>query len=162
MLKFAINLNEPVVIRYPRGGEGDYKFEKHEPIEKGKAEISEEGKDITIVAIGKMVDRAMKVSEILKEKNIEAEVINVRFLKPIDEKTIVSSISKTKNVITIEDNSVEGGLGTVVSELIVKNNLQNIKMKKLGYPDEFVKHASTGEIEKLYGLDAEAIAKSCI
>ncbi len=162
MLEFAINLNEPVVIRYPRGGEGDYKFEKHEPIEKGKAEIIEEGKDITIVAIGKMVDRAMKVSEILKEKNIEAEVINARFLKPIDEKTIVSSISKTKNVITIEDNSVEGGLGTVVSELIVKNNLQNIKMKKLGYPDEFVKHASTGEIEKLYGLDAEAIAKSCI
>ena len=159
MLEFATKLNEPVAIRYPRGGEGTYKFEKHEPIVKGKAELLKEGKDITIIAIGKMVDRAMEVSKILEENNIEAEVINARFLKPIDEETIIKSITKTRNVITIEDNIIEGGLGTVVSELIIKDNLTDIKMKKFGYPDEFIKHATPSEIEKKYGLDAETIAK---
>lgn len=162
MLEFATKLNEPIVIRYPRGGEGDYKFEKHEPIVKGKAEVLKEGADITIIGIGKMVDRAINVSKVLKENNIDAEVINARFLKPIDEETIIKSINKTKNVITIEDNIIEGGLGTVVSELILKNNLQNIKMKKFGYPDEFVKHATPDEIEEKYGLDVKAISDYCI
>lgn len=162
MLEFATKLNEPVAIRYPRGGEGTYKFEKHKPIVKGKAELLKEGKDITIIAIGKMVDRAMEVSKILEENNIEAEVINARFLKPIDEETIIKSITKTRNVITIEDNIIEGGLGTVVSELIIKDNLTDIKMKKFGYPDEFIKHATPSEIEKKYGLDAETIAKYCM
>ncbi len=162
MLEFATKLNEPIVIRYPRGGEGAYKFEKHDPIVKGKAEVLKEGKDITIIAIGKMVDRAMEVSKILEENNIEAEVINARFLKPIDEETIIKSITKTRNVITIEDNIIEGGLGTVVSELIIKDNLTDIKMKKFGYPDEFIKHATPSEIEKKYGLDAETIAKYCM
>lgn len=162
MLEFATKLNEPVAIRYPRGGEGTYKFEKHKPIVKGKAELLKEGKDITIIAIGKMVDRAMEVSKILEENNIEAEVINARFLKPMDEETIIKSITKTRNVITIEDNIIEGGLGTVVSELIIKDNLTDIKMKKFGYPDEFIKHATPSEIEKKYGLDAETIAKYCM
>ena len=162
MLEFACKLNEPIAIRYPRGGEGAYKFEKHEPIVKGKAELLKEGKDITIIAIGKMVNRAMEVSKILEENHIEAEVINARFLKPIDEETIIESIIKTKNVITIEDNIIDGGLGTVVSELIIKNNLNDIKMKKFGYPDEFIKHATPDEIEKKYGLDAKSIAKYCM
>lgn len=162
MLEFACKLNEPIAIRYPRGGEGTYKFEKHEPIVKGKAELLKEGKDITIIAIGKMVNRAMEVTKILEENNIEAEVINARFLKPIDEETIINSIIKTKNVITIEDNIIDGGLGTVVSELIIKNNLNDIKMKKFGYPDEFIKHATPDEIEKKYGLDAKSIAENCM
>lgn len=162
MLEFACKLNEPIAIRYPRGGEGAYKFEKHEPIVKGKAELLKEGKDITIIAIGKMVNRAMEVSQILEENHIEAEVINARFLKPIDEETIIESIIKTKNVITIEDNIIDGGLGTVISELIIKNNLNDIKMKKFGYPDEFIKHATPDEIEKKYGLDAKSIAKYCM
>ena len=162
MLEFAIKLKEPVVIRYPRGGEGKEIFEKHETIQKGKAELIKEGTDITIIGIGKMVDKAIEVSKILKESNIDAEIINARFVKPLDEEAIMESIIKTKNVITIEDNIIEGGLGTVVEEAIIKNNIQNVKIKKFGYPDEFVKHASPDEIEKKYGLDAETIAKYCI
>lgn len=159
MLEFAVNLQKPVVIRYPRGGEGLIKFDKHEKIELGKSEIIKQGKDVTIIAIGKMVSRAYEVQEKLKKDNIEVEVINARFLKPLDDKTIIKSINKTKKVITIEDNILKGGLASSIKELIVENEINEIKIKCFGYPNTFVKHGSTEEIEKLYGLDVENIAK---
>ena len=159
MLEFAVNLNKPVVIRYPRGGEGSIRFEIHEEIEEGKAEIVKKGKDISIIAIGKMVDKAVQVSEKLAEYKIDAEVINIRFLKPLDKNLLIETIKKTKNVITIEDNIKEGGLATVVKELIIDNNLKNVKINSFGYPDEFVKHGSVDEIEKLYGLDVDSIVE---
>ena len=161
MLSFAIELKEPIVIRYPRGGEGKVPFSSHTIIEKGKAEVLQQGEDITIVAIGKMVTKAMEVSAVLKEEKIMAEVINARFLKPFDEETIVASMKKTKQVITIEDNSIEGGLGCCVAELIAKYSLEGITMKKFGYPDKFIQHGSIEQLEKEYGLEVEEIAKCC-
>ncbi len=105
MLEFAVNLNRPVAIRYPKGGEGSIKFSNCDNIKLGKAEIIKEGKDITIIAIGKMVERAVEVSNLLEEKNMQAEIINARFLKPLDNETILNSIKKTKKVITIEDRN---------------------------------------------------------
>ena len=150
MLEFAVKLNKPVVIRYPRGGEEKTKLEKHEELELGKAEILKEGKDITIVAIGKRVAKAMEMAEKLKQNEIDAEVINARFLKPLDKETIKTSIEKTKNVITMEDGTEINGLGTAVEELIVEENLQNIKFKKYAWPDEFIRHGSVEELEKIY------------
>ena len=166
MLEFALTLNAPVAIRYPRGGESDIKFETHKKIELGKAEkvikFDKEIKNkITILAIGKMVARAVEVSKELKKYKINAEVINVRFLKPIDEKYILKSIKETKNVITIEDNIIKGGLGSTISEIITKNNLNGVKLKCFGYPDEFIKHGSVDEIEKIYGLDVQSIVNCC-
>ena len=134
MLKFAVELKKPVIIRYPRGGEdNNIKFEKHEKIELGRAEVLKETQDnnaVTIIAIGKMVARAIKkANQLKKEQGIEAEVINARFLKPLDSTTIIKSIQKTKKVITIEDGTVINGLATAVKELIVDNNLQNVKFK---------------------------------
>jgi 1-deoxy-D-xylulose-5-phosphate synthase len=159
MLEFAIELRKPIVIRYPRGGEADIKFNKHEKIELGKSEILQEGTDVTIIAIGKMVSRAYEVSNELKKENINAEVINVRFLKPLDEKTIVESIKKNKKIVTIEDNILQGGLATSLNELIVRNNIKNVKIKNFGYPNIFVKHGSVKEIEKKYGLDIKNIVE---
>lgn len=110
MLEFSIKLDKPASIRYPRGGEGSIKFDKCEDINLGKAEIIEQGKDITIVAIGKMVERAIEVSRLLKDDGIDAEIINARFLKPFDKETLIKSATKTKRVITIEDGILEGGL----------------------------------------------------
>lgn len=159
MLEFAVNLHKPVVIRYPRGGEGKIKFEKHKKIVNGKAEVLKEGKDVSIIAIGKMVHKACEVEKILKENDIDVEVINARFLKPLDEKTILKSLQKTKKVITIEDNVLKGGLATNIKELIQDNNIKLNNFKSFGYPNVFVKHGTIDEIEKMYGLDIENIVK---
>ena len=156
MLEFATKLNKPVVIRYPRGGEGKNVFKENTKIEYGKAEILQEGSDISILAIGKMVDRAIDVCNKLKEDNINAEVINIRFLKPLDKETIINSVKKTKNCITIEDNILLGGLASNVKELLLDNKL-DVNIKTFGYPNKFIKHGSVEDIEKKYGLDTESI-----
>lgn len=191
MFEFAINLNEPVVIRYPRGTEAVVNYEKinnsikntkvenrntenleneyeknknntletsnkgDSKIEKGKMEILKEGKDISIIAIGKMVSKAVNVAMTLENEGISAEVINARFVKPLD-KQILTSISKTGNVVTIEDNVIQGGFGQNILNLMNENDVRaNIKI--LGYPDKFIKHGTVEEIEKKYGLDEDGI-----
>ena len=144
MLEFAVTLNKPVVIRYPRGGEDeDIIFEKHEKIKLGKAEILQEGEDITIIAIGKRVADAMKLAKEYEEQGKEVEVINARFLKPLDIDTIKESIEKTKNVVTIEDGTKINGLGTAVEELIVEQGLENVELEIQAWPDKFIKQGET-------------------
>ena len=165
MLEFAINLKKPVVIRYPRGGEdAKIKFEKHDKVELGTSETLQEGNDITIIAIGKMVAKAMHLANKIKSDNTEknkksVEVINARFLKPFDTEKIKKSIEKTKKVITIEDGTCVGGLATTIKELIVDNNIQDVKIKTIAYPDEFIEHGTAEELEKMYGFDIIDILK---
>ena len=157
MLEVAIKLNKPVVIRYPRGGEGKVKFSKHEDIKEGKAEILKKGNNITIIAIGKAVSKAMEIAEDVKKDNIEAEVINARFLKPLDEKSILKSIQKTKRIITIEDGSINGGLYTSIAELIV--GLKNIDLRGFAYDDKFVQHGTVEELENENKLNVKNIVE---
>ena len=157
MLEFAVNLKKPVVIRYPRGGEAKEKFEKCEELKLGKAEIIKEGSDISIIAIGKTVARAKKIADMLEKEDINAEVINARFLKPLDEETIKTSIEKTKRVITIEDGTTINGLGTAVKELIIKEKLEEVDIQTFAYPDEFIKHGTVEELEKIYHQDVKSI-----
>ena len=140
MLEFATNLNKPVVIRYPRGGESEnIKFKKQEEIKLGNAEIIKQGNDLSIIAIGKRVEDAMEIAKQYEEEGLEVEVINARFLKPIDKETIKSSINKTKRVITIEDGTKINGLGTAVEEIIVEEGMQDIDIEIQAWPDEFIK-----------------------
>ena len=161
MLEFAVNLNKPVIIRYPRGGEDEYQIEKQEKLELGKAELLKEGKDLTIIAIGKTVVKAMKIAEKMEreQEGTSVEVINARFLKPIDKDTIKKSIEKTKRVITIEDGTIINGLATAVQEIILEEDLQGIKIKNYAYPDKYIQHGSVEELEKIYGLDEESIVR---
>ncbi len=156
MLEFAVNLKKPVFIRYPRGKEENI-FKQHDKIELGKVETLKLGKDITIIAIGKMVARAYEIANELEKEGIQIEVINARFLKPLDKNNIVQSINKTKNVITIEDNIIKGGLGDTIKSLIIDYNLENVKIKCFGYPEEYIKHATVDEIEEDYGLTKKYI-----
>ena len=153
MIEFAIKLGKPVVIRYPRGGEDKYKFNKEEKIELGKAETLTYGKNATIIAIGKTVSKAVKIAEKLEK----VEVINARFLKPLDVEKIKESITKTKNVIVIEDGTSVGGLTTAIKELIVDENLKNIKFKSFAYPDKFIEHGGVEELENRYKVDENTI-----
>ena len=155
MLEFGVNLDKPVFIRYPRGGE-NFSFESTEDVELGKAEIVQEGTDLSIIAIGNMVGRAEEVASLLPEKSVE--IINARFLKPLDEETILNSIRKTGYCITIEDNLLKGGLGSAVVEVVNKSDIQDVKIKNFGYDDTFVEHGTVKELEDKYGLSAEKIS----
>ena len=157
MLEFAVKLNKPIAIRYPKGGQGKEEFKVHDKIQEGKAETIYEGEDITIIAIGNMVYKAKCVADKLKEDGISSTLINTRFLKPLDEALLLKAILKTKKVVTIEDNTLVGGLATSIKELIVNNNVNDVKIESFGYPDVFVKHGTVEELEKIYGLDIENI-----
>ncbi len=177
MMKYAFKATGPIAIRYPRGNyiedikQLDVKIKatsntnsktpnKIITIDSGKAEILTFGKDVTILAYGKMVKTALDVASMLKKNKIFAEVINVRFLKPIDKDTISNSILKTSHVITIEDAYLKGGLASEVQNIICRQN--HIKSYFFGYPDEFIKHGKTEEIEKLYHLDKFSIYNKTI
>ena len=158
MMEFAVKIKKPVVIRYPRGGENsNIKFQKCEKIDLGKGEILNKGKDVSIIAIGKTVSRAMEVANMLKKDKIEAEVVNARFLKPLDKEIVKKSIEKTKFVITIEDGTIINGLGTAIKELIIDENIKDVKIKSFAYPDEFIKHGKVEELEEIYHQDKNSI-----
>ena len=160
MLNFAVyEMNGPVAIRYPRGNIED-SFFTDEDISLGKAEVLKVGTDISIIALGKTVKTALDVSKILACKNVSAEVINARFLKPLDSITILSSIRKTKRVITIEDNVIDGGLATAIKDLVADE--KDVTGDYFAYPDEFIIHGSCDEIERIYGMDAESISKQVL
>lgn len=164
MMDLAINkMTTPVAIRYPRGEEKEIEIKEDnnlqiKRLENKKAQIIKQGKDITIVAIGKMVSRAIEVSKLLEGESISCEIINASFIKPLDNVTIKNSINKTKKVITIEDGTINGGLYTEICELIIKEDLKNITIEGFAYEDKFVRHGKVEELEKINGLDAENIA----
>ena len=157
MLEFSVNLQKPVLLRYPRGTESMNFGKSNLNIEYGKAEVLETGRDVTIVSIGKMVSRATEVSNILKESDIQTTVINARFLKPFDEKTLLENINNL--IVTIEDGTIVGGLGSKVEEVLQANKIQ-IDLEKIAYPDSFIKHGNVNEIEEKYGLDAKSISEN--
>ncbi len=158
MLEYAIKLNKPVAIRYPKGKEEKIKSWEHPNIEQGKSELILNGNDITIIAIGKMVARAQNVADKLEKIGIHVELINTRFLKPIDKTAIIKSIEKTHHVVTIEDGTLQGGLYTKILQIINQAKI-NAKILPFGYPDKFIKHGTIEEIENIYGLDEENIVR---
>ena len=92
--------------------------------------------------------------------DIDAEVINVRFLKPLDEETLKKSMEKTKKVITIEDGTIINGLGTAIKELIIDNHMEDVEIKAYAYPDKFIQHGSVDELENIYHLDEDDIVEN--
>ena len=151
MLEFAINYNGPIAIRYPKGNDEGFKY-NIKKITLGKSEILRNGKDLTIVAIGKMVTRAYKVAKKLEEENIYVEVINARFLKPLDVNGIKKSFDISKKIVTIEDGDADNGLGEEI-----KKHFDTNKVLSIGYPNKFLPHGKVEEIEKLYKVDEESV-----
>lgn len=160
MLEFAVQLKKPVLIRYPRGAE-EIHFEKQEKIEWGKCEVLQKGKEICLIGIGKFVAKAQLVAEKLPKQGIEASVLNSRFLKPLDEETILQFMKKSHIVVTLEDASTKCGLGSEIESLAFENKI-NAKILKIGYPDEFVKHGNCSEIEQKYSIDVESIVQKIV
>ena len=158
MMDYAITLNKPIVIRYPRGSESKIKFTKHQKINLGKSEILNTGTEVSIITIGNMTSLGMEIVNELKKYNISCDLINTRFIKPLDTSTIKKSIIKTKLVITIEDNTIIGGLSSSIKELLVDSSI-NTKIKSYAFPDNFIEHGSIQELQEKYGITKENIIK---
>lgn len=163
MLELALKHNGPSAIRYPRGkiSQGSGLRGQGLEIEIGKAEILKEGSDVALIAIGNVVYPAFSAAERLEKDGIKASVINARFIKPIDKELILKIASKTKRIITIEENMIAGGFGSAVLEYLNSMDIPDIKIKILGIPDEFVEQGSQAILRKKYGIDEEGIYQAC-
>lgn len=149
----------PAYIRLTRSGCADTYKEGYEYIDSG-AEILNQGKDISIFACGLMVDKALKAAQILAEKNISAEIININRIKPIDEKAIIKSVNKTKLALSVEEHSIIGGLGSAVAEVIVKRC--PVKMDFIGIEDTFGTSGKSDELLRYFHLTENDIANKAI
>ena len=143
------------VVRYPRGeGPGAIIKSKMVAIPIGKAETIKKGKKIALLAFGNMVNEALKVAD-----KINATVVNMRFIKPLDIKLIRDLASSHKLLVTLEENAISGGAGSAVLEVISEYDLK-CQTLLLGLPDKFVEQGSQEQLRKEYGLDASSIIKS--
>jgi len=146
MMKFAVEFNGPISVRYPRGQAYDELAEFRQEIVLGESECIYEEGQIALFALGSMVKTAVSVREILKEKGYKCSLYNARFAKPIDEKGIIN-ISKTHDVIvSMEENVKIGGMGDAV-RAVIDDNMLDIKMVRIALPDEYV-DKRTGEVKK--------------
>jgi transketolase len=157
-VRAALEHEGPVYIRFGRAAvpvindRPDYKFEI------GKGTVVREGKDVTIVATGICVDSALGAAEKLAADGISAEVINICTIKPLDVDIIVGSAKKTGKVVTVEEHSVIGGLGSAVCDALSEN--LPTPVKKIGMQDVFGESGSASELVKKYGIDADGVYAS--
>ncbi len=155
-VEFAASYYGPVYIRIARTSlpdifDGNYKFDYK------KANIIKEGTDITLITNGETLAETIDCDKILSDKGIYAEIINVPTVKPIDGETIIKSAKKTNRVITIENHSITGGLGSAVCELLSENH--PVKITRIGTNDEFGQSGKAKELLAYYGLNAEKLAE---
>lgn len=157
-VRAALEYDGPVYIRFGRAAvpvindKPGYKFEI------GKGSIVREGKDVTIVATGICVDSALGAAEKLAAEGVEAEVVSICTIKPLDEDIILKSAKKTGKVVTVEEHTVIGGLGSAVCDVLSEK--LPTPVKKLGMQDVFGESGSAAALVQKYGLDAEGVYKS--
>ena len=157
-VRAALEYEGPVYIRFGRAAvpvindKPNYKFEI------GKGTVVREGSDVTIVATGICVDSALGAAEKLAAEGISAEVVNICTIKPLDEEIIINSAKKTGKVVTVEEHSVIGGLGSAVCDCLCANLPTSVK--KLGMQDVFGESGSAAALVAKYGVDAEGVYKS--
>ncbi|MDR2386742.1 MAG: 1-deoxy-D-xylulose-5-phosphate synthase [Deltaproteobacteria bacterium] len=162
MLDLAFSLPGPSAIRYPRGAVSGRSQSQSGPLEVGRAEILRDGQDLAILALGQPVWAAMEAAENLKSHGLEATVINLRFIKPLDLEAILKA-AQTGKIITVEENILQGGLNGAVSEALGRLDLKApVKVKALGLGDDPVAQASPAQQRALLGLDAPGIEKAAL
>ncbi len=159
IVEYASKYQGPVYIRLSRMNVpcvfgDDYKFDPN------KAVILKEGSDVTLVTCGDVISEVLKAAEILENKGISAEVINTPVIKPLDCGTILNSAKKTNFVITVENHSIIGGLGSAVCECIAES--YPTKVHRIGINDTFGQSGTPEELIKFYNLDADSIVKKVI
>lgn len=152
MLEFAVSLDKPVALRYPRAVAPELHYPVN-PLEIGKAELLREGKDFVVIAFGSMVLVSLEAMVLLEKEGLKGTLLNARFAKPLDRDLFKMVTARTKHIFSAEEGIIEGGFGSAVAEAIDKPVI------KIGLPDEFIPHGSRDILLEEYGLTAEGIVK---
>ena len=161
MLRFALQMNSPVAIRYPRGKAYDGYEGCRERISYGKSEWMFEGKEIAILSVGHMFEEAVKTRDKLIEQGYEPTLINMRFIKPIDEAMIEKVCQTHKLIAVIEENVQTGACGERVSEYVMRKMLPS-HVLTLALPDDYIEHGSVDVLRKMTGIDSESMSEKII
>jgi len=165
MFSWAMSYDKgPVAIRYPRGAsyfcaELD-RTRSAIPVTLGKGELLKQGRDATIISLGYMSNIALEAAGFLTDEGIEPEVINARFIKPLDIDLIAQSVLKTGSLFTVEEGALSGGFGSAVLELIIDKVKKHTIIKNIGLPDKFIEHGDRQALLDKYGLSAKKIAEA--
>lgn len=163
MIKTGLDCDGPVAVRYARAdGLGVTMDEELQDLPVGKAEVVRQGADIAILALGPMVklaeDAAAKLS---LHHGVEAMVVNMRFIKPIDEDLIVSIANQGKPILTLEESALAGGMGSAVLEVLEQHRAQTTVIRK-GFPDHFIEHGSRNELLNELGLTVDSVVAEAV
>lgn len=161
LLRWALAKGTPVAIRYPRGGDSITDLKPIKKVELGKWEVLKNGEKLAIIATGKMVQYALDAQRILEEKGLNPTIINATFIKPIDEELVSKLAKEDYNIITVEDNVRNGGLGSMVLNQLNKNKFKGL-FRNLGYDNKFINQGDVNLLYKENGLDGEGIAMTAL
>ena len=161
MVKFAIDFDDPIAIRYPRGLAYDGLKEYRSPIRFAKSETIFKGTDVAILALGSMVKTAETVCRILKEHGIAATLINARFAKPFDGEVIKSLTACHHTIVTMEENVKSAGFGEHVAEYLEDNGI-DLKLINISIPDAYVEHGNVDKLKEMLKIDALSVADRII
>lgn len=160
MLEFAVKYQGPSAIRYPRGIAPENLFAGSE-VTIGNSEVLRDGTDIALLAVGNCVIPALKAAENLQRDGIQAAVINARFIKPLDSGLLISIASRIPKIVTIEENSLQGGFGSSVLECLNDSGI-TVKVRRLGIHDSFIEQGHPDRLRAKYGLDEEGIYQASL
>jgi len=157
MLYTGYSLNQPVAVRYPRGrGPGVPIVKEMQTLPLGCAEVRREGRHIALLAFGPMLAAALEVGETL-----DATVVNMRFVKPIDEKTIIRIAERHDVLVTVDENQIAGGAGSAVNECLAAHNVL-VPVLNHGLPDRYVQHGGRDDMLRDAGLEASGLKNAII
>jgi len=157
LLYSAVSSGQPTAIRYPRGsGLGVHIDENFRELPAGKGQILKYGDDLAIIAVGSAVAPSLESAEILSKKGVNCAVVNARFVKPLDSEIIRELAGKTGRLVTVEENVLAGGFGSLVLSEI--NDIPNVRVLQIGIPDVFVEHGTQEILRSNYRLNADGIA----
>ena len=158
MIKTALHHHGPIALRYPRGAGVGVPIDLAAPsLDIGRGELLREGNDVALVAVGRVVQEALKAADILNEAGISAAVINARFVKPLDRELILGAAQKIGKMVTVEEHVLDGGFGSAVLELLADNDAFHCRVKRVGIRDTFVEHGPQSILRNAYEVDAEAV-----
>ena len=161
MLRFAVDFQYPIAIRYPRGSAYEGMRDFRAPIEYGKSEILYEEEDIAVIFVGHMAELADRVRKKIKETGYSCSLVNARFVKPLD-KDMLEQLAKDHSLfVTIEENVITGGFGEQVMDYVSSAKL-DVHVRNIGISDDYVEHGNVEILRKEVGLDCDTIVKQAI